>query len=226
MYCRRCGTDMGAAPEAAKGARRQKCPACGMPTRQPVDSETPQGAQALLLEPGERYVAALSRGVLSNLSLGGQLAKDSIVLSDRRLYMNGRAFSGSHGLHEVRVLAIIPLEHISGVYFKVTNRIGLLALGLMTAALFVFSKDLRHELASVLSPALYVLTFALLAMYALTTSRHLAVSSASETVNIRYQAYGEERVAAFLSKLARAITYNHRRLQSLRRLGSSVPKEG
>ncbi|MBW2702136.1 MAG: hypothetical protein JRF33_15065 [Deltaproteobacteria bacterium] len=132
-------------------------------------------------------LGTLSRGLLSNLALGGNWSKNYVILSDRRLYYSGMAIGGLGGKTlKARVNAIMPLEKIEAIWFTRTSPIFLLVFGIL------------------LLPVGLGLLF--LIAYAVSRESYLVVSTGENNVWISFKMYGATDISIFAEKMGAAMT--------------------
>ncbi len=82
----------------------------------------------------EEPLAALGNGYLQNLASYGLFSKGNSVLSNRRVYFNGRTFykgTGKKGWGSVRQSKIVEIDDVNGTEFTLYSPIGLLITGIV-----------------------------------------------------------------------------------------------
>jgi len=134
------------------------------------------------------------------LLLGGNLASEFVLLSDRRVYYSGKYLKGRRfGFGQV----VLPLDAVSSVSFFEAKSYGAALIALMSLGLgFLFvlvTRDIRPLVFSLVPAVILWLVFIL------SVKRLLIISSSSASVEIEYKAYGAEAIQAFAHHLGSAM---------------------
>lgn len=128
--CSQCGTNLiGGAPISSAPARAYA------PNPAPMPSSG-KGIADMIVDANERTIASIGSGYIANTLRGGGLSKGQSLLTDKRIYFQGKCYTNTNGhytaTHEERT---VDLTDVSSSGFIYTTHLIWLILGVLAIVL-------------------------------------------------------------------------------------------
>lgn len=205
MFCPSCGTQVAGA--TAQVATSQAGYAGG---QMPSYDRNQVRFQNTFVDPEEKYLGELGDGYFKGTlsSPFGVAKKCSAVVTDKRVYLQGKMIDASQGrINACSWVKTVDVADVTGTGFVASNPIGLLIVTifsfLLSFVFFVFSVMEDDDFFAITIPLL-VYSIIMLVAYLLRRRMHFVIEYAGGRIQFNASMIGFERVKAFQHLLIRA----------------------
>lgn len=161
----------------------------------------------LNLDKDEYEICKLGTGWIESFVMGGELEKSVLVVTNKRLYQQGRAFNRDNkGLHSVRSKRVIEIDAVSGSSVIMNNPIALIGLAFMTLFLgIMLAMVVGGSIGGVIAGISLFLSVFMFIIYAVNRRQFLVIHFRGGEILLNSSWYSFDSIDTFQMKLSEAI---------------------